>query len=273
MKQGSKFILFLAAFCLCQESAEAQTNSYYKPETNSYYNKPTSNYSNPNSNRTDIRIPNRSESRGKTRGHYFGLSANANQLTFHEEHTQLPSPDSQENRPSSSGAGFGAGLEYKYAVNFNDFFIAPGLLVERYNNSVKGSEKIGDHGNNGEKTRIDARYRYGITGNFGYDFDQYFSPYLMGGYAVTGFRTENGLSTSVTYYESILGNAKSGSAVLGAGFNFRINDQVSLNFEANTQRFKVKTNTSVPLNTSGIDYKAHFVGRFNVIKLGVMYNF
>ena len=63
-----------------------------------------------------------------TRGNYIGISGIRNQIIFHEEYTLFGIPD--KIIPSTTGYGYGVGLNYKYAVNFNNFFIAPGALVE-----------------------------------------------------------------------------------------------------------------------------------------------
>lgn len=229
-------------------------------------------------------------SRDRTQGHYLGASYNYVETSFHDNFTSnIGIPTLQ--KPSSKDNGYGLGISYKYAFNFNKFYIAPGVLWEKYWNKVQGN-------NNGKEEtylglyrdlkQLDLRYRYGITSDFGYDFSKLFSGYVTVGYVANGFKVKDGLLALNEYeniiYEDYSTKRLDANLLFGAGFNFRINDQLSLNLEANTQKFKVKTRlpTIIPDPTSSdntsfdvTDYNFHnrFSGRINVFKIGLMYNF
>ncbi|MBU6140166.1 MAG: outer membrane beta-barrel protein [Proteobacteria bacterium] len=275
MKLNSKLALLFTILFLGHKSANAQTakdccqQAIINSESSSKETKSPDKEI--KTSDKEVKTPKANKFRSKTQGHYLGISVNANQMTYHEEVDRDEfSQVLGKVKPSTTGYGFGGGLSYKYAINFNNFFIAPSLFAERFNNHVNASSEIWQNKLNDQKTSLSAKYRYGATTDFGYDFNKYFSSYVTGGYGITSFRAENGISTSYRFQSSSK-NPRDISAIFGGGFIFRISESVSLNIEANTQRFRVKADANVPLNT--FNYKAHFSGRLNVVKLGLSYNF
>ena len=212
-----------------------------------------------------------------TRGNYIGISVNRNQLNFHEEYSaEIPSYGYYESvivKPSASKYGIGAGLTYKYAINFHDFFIAPGAFFEKNWTSVNANEKAGINSNKIQRLDIDSRY--GVTADLGYDFTNKFATYLMGGYSVVRYTAKNGAITpGGDYYETILKKSSNGSLIVGLGTKYNYSDHVSFNVEANTQKFNLKNNGDVPIvKNAGYIYDSRFVGRFNTLKIGASYNF
>ena len=208
----------------------------------------------------------------KTQGHYFGVSGVLNKLIYHEESSTFNTPK-ESIKPSSSGNGTGMGVSYKYALNFNDFFIAPGFFYEKLNTSVNGSTKAyPDPENNFAK--VDIKNRYGFFADVGYDFNQFISPYFIAGYSWARYTTGNGIlykTPEEKESQSAIKNSTAGSYVYGIGIKTAYNQNISFNFELQTQSIEMKTNTNLPLNDYG--YQANYKGRLNTLKLGAFYNF
>ncbi len=225
-------------------------------------------------------------SKNITQGHYVGASYNYVETSFHDNFTYKFSKDLYQFKPSSKDNGYGLGLSYKYAFNFNKFYVAPGILWEKYWNKVQGDNKGHEElfsGRYGDMKQLDLRYRYGITSDFGYDFNKLFSSYLTVGYVANGFQVKDGAVYDYGAYNSKSINKLDANFLFGAGFNFRLTNQLSLNLEANTQKFKVRTRIPTiindpsypdnPINISDYHQNNRFSGRINVFKIGLMYNF
>ncbi len=219
----------------------------------------------------------------KTQGHYFGVSGVLNKLIYHEESTEEETIFVNNNddeiirilskkikKPSSSGNGTGMGISYKYALNFNDFFIAPGFFYEKLNTSVSGSTKTYTQGEH-SVTRADINDRYGFVADIGYDFNQFISPYFIAGYSWARYTSKNGAVSFDGEKQSNLEKSISASYVYGLGIKSAYNQNISFNFELQTQSIEMKTNTNFPLNDFG--YQANYKGRLNTLKLGAFYNF
>ena len=209
-----------------------------------------------------------------TRGNYIGITGGLNQLNFHEEYTNDLNPSKKKSKPSATGYGYSAGLSYKYALNFHDFFVAPGAFVEKNWTSQTGNNDASPgYPAYTDITRLDIKSRIGVTADLGYDFTNKFAAYVMGGYSLIQYRAKNGTIIEPNY-ETALRNSTKGSAIFGLGAKYNVSDRVSFNIEANTQKINLKTNTDVSFNRdNGYLYESRYVGRFNALKIGVYYNF
>jgi opacity protein-like surface antigen len=213
----------------------------------------------------------------KTQGHYFGVSGVLNKLIYHEEYNIYIFKNDEiagdspikSLKPSSSGNGVGMGVSYKYALNFNDFFIAPGFFYEKLNTSVDASKKAHQPIFQGFK-KLDIKDRYGFVADIGYDFNQFISPYFIAGYSWAKYSARNGIPDGGQKYLATKNSAE-GSYVYGLGVKTAYNQNISFNFELQTQSLNIKTNTDVSVNDFG--YQANYKGRLNTLKLGAFYNF
>ena len=194
----------------------------------------------------------------KTEGSYAGIDLLRTNATFNERFT-----DTQEDpetrvatnvKPSFSGHSYGLGLNYKYALNFNGFFIAPGVFAERNNNKFQGTRGKGLRVNN----------RYGVKADFGYDVTNKIAPYFTAGYSLIDYRTTNNHGNDVA---SKSGNA--GDWFYGLGLKLNVTENVAMNLEYNTQNFAAKT--AIPNNDIG--YSGIYKTRLDVLKLGLSYGF
>ena len=207
----------------------------------------------------------------KTQGHYIGLDVVGNKVTFYEKGAKNIKniPTSFTVKQVSSNYGCGMGINYKYAFNFNNIFIDQSIFVEKIGTKVNPNQDAYKNPQNGE---LDIRSRYGIFANIGYDVNSVLSPYLVVGYSMVSYKTENG------YYRYNLGLRQSnieksttGSMLYGLVLKANYSDKVSFNIEYNTQEFKAKTNLDVPINNKRAN--SWYQTRIETIKIGTAYKF
>jgi opacity protein-like surface antigen len=207
----------------------------------------------------------------KTQGHYIGFDVIGMQGKFSEDSSKIRKGiQTDTSKPASTSTGGGVGFNYKYALNFNDFFIAPGIFVEGLGMQINGSESA--HDTDAQYNAVTIRSRRGVFVDVGYDVNSYLSPYLMAGYSWVNYRTKNFYGNS-SETQTAVEKSVVGSGIYGAGLKLNYDKSISFNIEFNTQKFNTKTNTDVPLNTSAKQYIAVFPTRLNTLKLGVSYNF
>ncbi len=195
------------------------------------------------------------ESLGK---HSFGVNVMQSSISYHETATKSTFGGNPRLYAGSSDSDLGAGLAYKYTMNFDKISIAPGLFFEKPNASSggRGSE-------NTYLSRMTIKDRYGVSFDLGYDVTETITPYFTGGYSSVRYiakNVRNGLS-------ALKSNTVS-DWYCGAGLKAKINKDFSLALEYNTQKFNAKTSV-----VNNPDYNGTYVTRLNLIKLGVFYNF
>ena len=194
----------------------------------------------------------------KTEGSYAGIDLLRTQATFYERFTDNQDPERRTPmnvKPSFAGHSYGLGLNYKYALNYNGFFVAPGVFAEHNQNKFQGTE--------GKSLNINNRY--GLKADFGYDVTSKLAPYFTAGYSIIDYNTKNNFGK---YTSGRSGNA--GDWFYGLGLKFDYANNVALNFEYNTQNFAAKTR--VP-NLYPIQYSGIYKTRLDVLKLGLSYKF
>jgi len=207
----------------------------------------------------------------KTQGHYIGLDVIGMQGKFSEDSSKIKKGKRiNTSKATNTDNGGGVGLNYKYAFNFNDVFIAPGIFVEGLGMEINGSESA--NGSDAQYNAVSIKSRHGAFVDVGYDVNCYLSPYVMAGYSWVHYRTKNGYGNATTM-QTALEQSMVGSGIYGAGLKLNYDKNVSFNIEINTQKFNTKTNTKVPLNTSAKQYIAVFPTRLNSLKLGIYYKF
>jgi outer membrane autotransporter protein len=191
----------------------------------------------------------------KTEGSYAGLDLIRTSIRYKERFSASFQPVAADNGPNYSNSNYGAGLNYKYAFNFNNAFIAPGLIFEYNNTSSKGDQ--------GE--RLGIRDRYGVKADLGYDVTEQIAPYFTVGYSNISYSTRNYVGN-----DTASRSGKANDWFYGAGLKFDVSDKVTLNLEYNTQKFKAKA--TVP-NAASYSYAGVYRTKFEALKLGVSYKF
>lgn len=196
----------------------------------------------------------------KTAGHLVGVDFILTDVKFNERYTRNTRRVPINTQPFYSGYGFGGGVVYKYAFNFDGLFIAPGIFFEKNNTTVNG---------NGADSleRIDINQRLGLRSDLGYDVTKWFAPYLTGGYDRISYTTQN-YSGSGANTRSYIKSSHAWDWYYGAGFKIRINNNVAFNFEYNRESFLAKT---LVVNT--VNYMSYYKTNLNIYKAGLSYNF
>lgn len=223
--------------------------------------------------KTDIQKDLEKNSDIRTKGHIVGFDVVLNRASFNQYYSDPDGGINYEKKvnPPSTGYGGGLGVNYKYAFNFNKFFIAPGIFYEKLNTKVTPSQKaypfyeVTSRG-------LTVNDRYGIITNFGYDFNQYISPYLVVGYSAVRYNSKNGIGyVGEEAVETVSKTDTAHSLLYGLGLNLKYNQQVSFNLEFNMQKFTAKQGKiSDPVF---ISYNSKYKADIDSLKLGVAFNF
>ena len=169
----------------------------------------------------------------KTQGNYIGLDA---------VYTNDKAVDSANNRRGDRNLG--AGVSYKYALNFNNFFIAPVAFFNSNNSKVTITE-----GANSSVNKL--KYSYGAKLDLGYDITDRLAVFVSGGYGELRRHIEvSGTSAqSLNTYEA---------AIYGAGIKYSLDNMVDLNLA-----YEYFDYNNVLRNDTNIDQ----------VKLGLSFNF
>lgn len=200
----------------------------------------------------------------KTEGNYIALDLLSSRGTFYERYQS--NTDSPKNgKPSFTHQAVGFGANYRYALNFNNFFIAPGLFFERNRLTIDGDWIQ----NSDAGRRMEVKYRYGAKLDFGYDVTENFAPYFTVGYAGINYGTKQYSFQGTQTRSTRLINDTAGDVFYGAGIKFDINEQVSVITEYTTQNFSARVRVPNDYNGRSAVYR----NRLDVAKIGVAYRF
>jgi opacity protein-like surface antigen len=204
----------------------------------------------------------------KTEGSYVGLdilrssidvkskSDNSDDNTFAPEYYTHKQKDS----------GYGVGVSYKHAFNFDKFFIAPGVSYSFINNEAKSSYSTSSSDPYSQSVKLNNQLT--LQANFGYDVTDQFAFYVPVGVSSFGYE----IKTSDVYGASSVRSKKTGresSAFYGLGFSYQPVKNWLVSLEYNRFQDLELTSAQATLNEGKI--KAN-IG-IEQIKLGVSYGF
>lgn len=189
----------------------------------------------------------------KTEGSYAGVDIINTKVKFVEKFSSTAMPSEATNSPSTSDSAYNLGLSYKYAINHDGFFIAPGVFVENNDVTVNNANQ-----------RAEIEHRYGVTADLGYDVTEKIGLYAMVGYAGVDYKNKNGTSNSTTAIK----DGAEADWLWGVGLKHNCSANSAMTLEYNTQKLDLKTSTNVAGN-----YAGHFDTRIDVLKLGFAYRF
>lgn len=202
----------------------------------------------------------------KSEGSYLSLDVLSSTGRFHERYQDnTTSGNTVNNKPAFNHQAVGFGATYKYAFNFNNFFIAPGLFYERNRLTIDGDViQDGDSGR-----RMEVKHRYGAKLDFGYDVTENFAPYLTVGYAGINYGTKQYSFQNTNVRSTRLVNDTVGDIFYGGGIRFDLNERVSLAVEYTTQNFSARMRVPNDYNNrTGV-----FRTRLDVAKFGIAVRF
>jgi len=203
----------------------------------------------------------------KTQGHYFGLDLTRTRIKFHERYAKTIGGPYSHNSSNHRDTDTGFGLKYKYAINFNNLFIAPGIFSEINNSEAKGEVGTGDD----IHSQIRIKNRTGVKLDIGYDINR-FSPFITGGYSLISYKTKNWFrTTQIT--QTFSRNGTANDFFYGAGLNYKVNKDITLDFEYNRNSFYAKTSTPNLIADNTRFWDGKYKTTLNIYKLGVSYKF
>jgi opacity protein-like surface antigen len=156
----------------------------------------------------------------KTEGHYLGL----NILQSNVKHEYEVDGTKVANYPKFDDSTVGFGVDYKYAINLNGIFIAPGVFYDHISTEAKDDDN----------DSVNTNFRYGIKADIGYDFTESLSAYFSVGAAVLNYEMD---------WQNSLGLKKSGNAIsgiVGVGAKYEINENLALKAEFDYQNAEIE---------------------------------
>ncbi len=163
-------------------------------------------------------------------------------------------------------SAYGFGLNYKYAFNFNNFFVAPGISYEFLNNDVKSG--FTDTSSNYFSQNIKLKNSVSFRTNIGYDINEQFAVYVPVGISQFNYS----IKTNDVGGSDVTNNRKSGNksaAFIGFGFSYESVKNWVMNLEYNKyQNFKITSGTATN-NGGQISARTNV----DVMKLGLSYRF
>lgn len=180
----------------------------------------------------------------KTEGNQIGIDI----LRASAKHRYKAGSITASNYSQFDDSSIGVGVNYKYAINFENIFIAPGAFYE----------KIGTKSKDSDGDTVSVNNRYGAKLDIGYDLTNNFAAYLSTGYALIDGKVD---------WKS-LGQKKSdrqGGIFYGVGLAYSATKNVVLGLEYNVQSVDLKTPNDGGINKAKTD--------LGVMKFGVAYRF
>lgn len=153
----------------------------------------------------------------------------------------------------------GLGVDFKYYVNYDNFFLSPSIFFDYINNEARKTSDIDN---------VEFKNRYGIKTEFGYNLIDDFSIYGVIGYAGISYdhsilRYVSGDTGLILINKHI--SDRDYSMIYGVGFLYSLNDKVSFDLELNRQNVD-------PNLTSSMGYDRIHT-RLDNFSFGILYNF
>lgn len=171
----------------------------------------------------------------KTEGHYVGadfLITNFEAVdAFDEKHDEY----------SFSGVG----LNYKYALNFNNMFIAPVIFASYNNATSKFNDSMAD------LYEAKLRYSYGAKVEVGYDVTNELAIFATGGFAQNRIREDwswAGTKEDIT----------AESWIYGGGIKYSVNDQIDVGVAYEKSDYDVRTAHNIDIETIRVGFAFNF---------------
>jgi len=209
-----------------------------------------------------------SQANAKTEGGYWGMDLirNSAQVKSNSNLAGDQEFGSEYYNHKKNDSSYGVGINYKYAFNFDNFFVAPGVSYNLLNNEAKVGYTSSFNDPYEQTMKLNSQLTFQT--NFGYDINDQFAAYIPVGVSLFSYE----LKTSDTSYISTTTTKKSGSEsalFFGVGFAYTPVKNWVVNLEYNKfQSFKVTSQTAT---VSG----GQIVAQTNVdaLKVGVSYKF
>lgn len=172
----------------------------------------------------------------------------------------------------------GAAIDLKYAVNVNNFFIAPGIFYEQ--SSFGGDDSSRKNSNPKDVRGIQVQQRFGAKVDLGYDINYYLqngrrtvSPFVTGGYGAIKYKSKAALHDFAenNKNETTVNEDYDLNWFIGGGMKFDVTNNIAINTEYNWQKadFKSQRPDRLVKNYHPARYKA----ALHILKVGIVAKF
>lgn len=180
----------------------------------------------------------------KTQGHYFGASIINTKFSFDSASCEFYSKFCS----SKNVNDYGVGIDYKYAINRNGFYIAPKIFYDanNINNKDHSSGMVGDRFNLTIKENHKLNNSFGLGAELGYDLSNKFSFFLTASHKTMMYLHEYYVDDQAStpsktgFYKR---SEKQEVISYGIGSGIKISEKLRLNFSYETSFFYKPTNT------------------------------
>ena len=211
-----------------------------------------------------IAIISTSSVNAKTQGSYLGIEALRTSADVETKKTAGTNTDRYFNNESkNSSTGFG--VNYKYAINFNNFFVAPGLFYNHVGIDAEVDDKANLYTQN-----VKVNNFYGAKVDLGFDISEKFAVYAPVGVGIANYEIETKDYLNAANYLNTKTTGRSAGLVYGIGFAFYPIEQMAINFEYNRSNLSLETGGDVALfGTAELEAQTNL----DFMKIGVSYRF
>ncbi len=205
----------------------------------------------------------------KTEGNYFGIDVLRSTAqvkstsTLASDNVGSAAPYYNHNKKDSA---YGFGLNYKYAFNFNNFFVAPGISYDFLNNDVKSNHITAS--NNYFSQNVKLKSAVSLRANLGYDINDQFAVYVPVGISQFQYdinTTDVSAGSSVSQKKS----SNKSAAFIGFGFSYEPVKNWVMNLEYNKYQNLKLTSGTATVDGGQISAKTNV----SMVKLGLAYRF
>lgn len=211
-----------------------------------------------------------SQANAKTEGNYLGIDILRSKAqvkstsTLAEDNSGSSEPYYNHKKKDST---YGFGLSYKYAFNFDKFFVAPGISYEILNNQIKSGHAVASDNYFSQSVKIKSSVS--LRANLGYDINDQFAVYVPVGisqfYYDIKTADSDGFNTPVNSKKS---SSKS-AAFIGFGFSYEPVKNWVMNLEYNKYQNLKLTSGDATIAGGQISAKTNV----DLFKLGLAYRF
>ncbi len=211
-----------------------------------------------------------SKAYAKTEGNYVGIIASRNIVKIKNTST-LASDNIEGMNPfynhRNKNSKYGFGLNYKHAYNFNNFFVAPEIAYERFNNKINSG--FFDETDNYFSQKIKLKNAISLRSNFGYDFNDQLAFYIPFGITRLGYVFDTvDIGGDDRKFTKKTNNQS--ATLIGFGLSYEPIKNWIFNLEYNKyQNFKLTSLEKATNDGGTINAKTNL----DAIKLGLSYRF
>lgn len=211
-----------------------------------------------------------SQAYAKTEGNYFGVDV-LRSTTKAKSYSSLANDNTNGNEiyydhSNRRDSHRGVGLNYKYAFNFNNFFVAPGISYDFLNNNMKAGYASSSTSYFSQTVKLNSAFS--LRANLGYDINDQFAFYVPVGISQFNYEIKTTDANSTTTLNSKRSSNKS-AAFIGLGFSYQPIKNWVVNLEYNKYQSLKLTSATATIDGGQIISKTNI----SMMKLGLAYRF